>query len=725
MNEKYISSDSLRTLEETFMKERKRKQSPLIEVGLDLDEIEQLLARYVEPLCRYHDHGGNLGKSSCAAFDAINLYLGEGVDSSRRGGNQMWILGDHGIGKSSLLRLLKVVCELKYRSGALRFQYSILGPDSLDVLGRIEEPETTILLLDGFDEAHSPGSDDRDRALQLLEATERFCRVFIACDNRGFAQGVSDRSKGDGDGRIGDFECLTMVLLEFVEEQIDLYLNLRYPKHWKDVLGKANERDLAIARIESLGRLGHRPLLLSMIEYLVDGDEAIRDEYGMLEAISIAWLVKEQSAIAAAKGDSFSVEAFYDLVIRLALAMSERSLTEIGEREAVEILGDAFYEMRSADLLGNSLLRRSEGSNGQATYRFTHGLVATFFAAQGVLDTSGASEIIVPEFASNRMIDFIVRGRSSDEEHGKKKLVMRNLKLSTFGFEAADLKGAVIEGADLRKANFSNADLSGVNFVHCKLDGAQFSEANTSDVNLDTPTPGLPVSFEIDDGVFLELLWVEAGEFNIGNSDSPVVIKVEAGFWLGKVPVTQRQYESIIGSNPSCFPSEEGDLPVERISWNDACRFCDELNTLMPEELEHPLTFRLPKEAEWTLACRAGKGTKYGYGDNEITFSDYGWYSANSGGHTRAVGQKQPNPWGFHDMHGNVWEWCLDRDEQFFRRVITDLKSGERAAIRAVRGGSWSSLVYACRTANRNWYAPNATASNIGFRVAMFPAKEE
>lgn len=513
-----------------------------------------------------------------------------------------------------------------------------------------------------------------------------------------------------------------MVLLEFVEEQVDAYLELRYPRQWKEALGKAKGKQIAQARIESLGRMGHRPLLLSLIDYLLDGEEEIRDEYGMLEAASIAWLVKEQAPIEPSDGEALSIETFYDLTIRLALAMSERGIVEMSEDEAARVLGESVFDMRAADLGGDSLLKRTEGLDGQAMYRFAHGLVASFFAAQGVLDTSGPDEIVVPEFATNRMIDFIARGRSADEEHRSKKLVMRNLKLSAFGFESADLKGAVIEGADLRNANFANADLSGVDFVHCKLDGAQFSDAKTQGVNLDTPTPGLPVSFEIDDGVFLEMLWVEPGSFNIGNAESPVIIEVPSGFWLGKTPVTQRQYAAIVESNPSCFGSGTGDLPVERVSWTDACRFCDELNRLLPEDLEQPLGFRLPNEAEWTRACRAGGDTTYGYGDNEREFSDYGWYSANSGGQTREIGKKRPNPWGFHDMHGNVWEWCFDRDERFFQRVISDLKGDDRESTRAVRGGSWSSLVYACRTANRNWYAPGESASNIGFRVAMFPS---
>lgn len=144
---------------------------------------------------------------------------------------------------------------------------------------------------------------------------------------------------------------------------------------------------------------------------------------------------------------------------------------------------------------------------------------------------------------------------------------------------------------------------------------------------------------------------------------------------------------------------------------------------LLLDGLETPLVFRLPKEAEWTHACRVGNETTYGHGDNERVFSEYGWYSGNSGSQTRPVGGKRPNPWGFHDMHGNVWEWCFDRDPLFSMALLSDLKGEGFDEIRAVRGGSWSSLVYACRTANRNWYPPQEVSNNIGFRVALVARK--
>lgn len=706
-------------MEEAFVKGRKTRTLPLFDVGVGIDDLQELLRCYVPPLCRYQDHVGNTGKTSCLVFDAINLFMGTGVDDTVQGGNQMLVLGDSGTGKTSLLLLLKLVNDLGVRPGEHSCEYIQIGQDALDRIGKISNPSKTVLLLDGMDEDISAIEGARQRCLDFLEATSGFYRTLISCDNRFFFQNTCDQGEGDGNGRVGEFDCPFMVLLDFDENQVELYLDNRYPKNWRSMFGKQDLRDLVFERAAALGRLKNRPQLLSLVGHLLGHGESIVDEYGLIEAASIQWLigVSEDSAL---NGDSgFTIEALYDLVMRMALLMAERDIRNLSEEEGEKSLGDGIHRLRLVTLDRDSLLRRVENLDGSCTYRFSHPMVAAFFVAQGILETSISDEIVVPEFATNKMIDYIVKGRSNDEEHRDKKLIMRNLKLATFGFEAADLKGAIIEGADLRNANFENADLTGFNFMRCKLDGASFAQANTEGVIPDTPTPGLPVSFEIGDGVFMEMLWVEPGSFNIENRDTKVIIEVPEGIWLGKFPVTQQQYNVIMETNPSCFKSAEGDLPVEQVSWRDAQQFCNELTLLMPEDLEVPMAFRLPKEAEWTHACRAGNESTYGYGDNERLFAEYGWYSGNSGNRTRRVGLKQPNPWGIHDMHGNVWEWCFDRDKRFSLRVLSDLKGKEGEEIRAVRGGSWSSLVYACRTANRNWYPPQEVSSNVGFRVAL------
>ena len=165
---------------------------------------------------------------------------------------------------------------------------------------------------------------------------------------------------------------------------------------------------------------------------------------------------------------------------------------------------------------------------------------------------------------------------------------------------------------------------------------------------------------------------------------------------MGKYPITQAQYEAVMGANPSYF--EGPDHPVETVSWDDAQAFCAKLSALSGN------TVRLPTKAEWEHACRAGSTTNYCNGDTVDDLDKVGWYSNNSDGTTHPVGQKASNAWGLYDMHGNIWEWCED-------------KFGPSGAARVVRGGSWYGSPGLCRSSNRFWFASVNRIGNCGFRV--------
>jgi formylglycine-generating enzyme required for sulfatase activity len=175
-------------------------------------------------------------------------------------------------------------------------------------------------------------------------------------------------------------------------------------------------------------------------------------------------------------------------------------------------------------------------------------------------------------------------------------------------------------------------------------------------------------------------------------------------------------------SNPSRFKEIGSAAPVERVSWNEAHDFCGRLSELWEEKsLGH--RYRLPTEAEWEFACRAGTTTYY-FGDDEVGLSDYAWFDANSDYKTHHVGLKKPNSFGLYDVHGNVWEWCQDGyDAAYYRRSPVDDPRGpmNETLLRVIRGGSWSYTAVACRSAYRNaldrWYH----ADTCGFRVVLVP----
>lgn len=159
----------------------------------------------------------------------------------------------------------------------------------------------------------------------------------------------------------------------------------------------------------------------------------------------------------------------------------------------------------------------------------------------------------------------------------------------------------------------------------------------------------------------------EKGRFS---DEQQIEVQFDEPFYMMETQVTQAMWESVMGENPSYFKEDQGteDRPVERVSWHDVQEFIRKLNEIYEDD---GIEFRLPTEAEWEYACRAGTTTAYCFGDDPERLDEYAWYSNNSGGRTHRVAQKKPNAWGLYDMHGNVWEWCQD---EYRSRKNLDIK---------------------------------------------------
>jgi formylglycine-generating enzyme required for sulfatase activity len=171
-----------------------------------------------------------------------------------------------------------------------------------------------------------------------------------------------------------------------------------------------------------------------------------------------------------------------------------------------------------------------------------------------------------------------------------------------------------------------------------------------------------------------------------------------------------------MGNNPSKFKGR--DNPVEMVSWDDAQDFIRRLN----QKEGHSL-YRLPTEAEWEYAARAGSTSTYFFGDNKSQLGDYAWYGDNSGQETHPVGQKRPNAWGLYDMIGNVWEWNQDwfGETYYANSPSADPTGPSSGAARVFRGCSWFNVARACRSAYRNWDEPAFRNEILGFRLAFPP----
>lgn len=233
-------------------------------------------------------------------------------------------------------------------------------------------------------------------------------------------------------------------------------------------------------------------------------------------------------------------------------------------------------------------------------------------------------------------------------------------------------------------------------------------------------------TFTLPGGATMEMIWCPHGSFMMGSptteegradNESQHRVRLTKGFWLGKYPVTQKQWESVMGNNPSHFKGE--DLPVEEVSWNDCQKFIAKVNASLD------FSARLPTEAEWEYACRAGTTTAYFWG-NALN-GDKANCDGNKPMGTKAkgrylkkttpVGRYAPNPWGIYDMHGNVWEWCSDWHGYYPIRSVTDPTGPTSGDGRVLRGGSWYGDARYCRSAYRYRCDPSCCYFYCGFRL--------
>jgi formylglycine-generating enzyme required for sulfatase activity len=286
---------------------------------------------------------------------------------------------------------------------------------------------------------------------------------------------------------------------------------------------------------------------------------------------------------------------------------------------------------------------------------------------------------------------------------------------------------------------------------------------------------GVPV--EITNSIGMRLILIPPGEFLMGSTPEEIAwgtaegkksqapqeffdhlssqapqhrVRISRPYYLGVYPVTQAEYEQVTGVNPSSFTAQPIDAstfqpplndrdrqlrldsakrmagqdtrryPVETISWPDAADFCRRLSQ-MPGEQTARRVYRLPTEAEWEHACRAGTATRWWCGDDEAAFAACAWYWKNANKTTHPVGEKPANPWGLYDMHGHVWQRCADwyGADYYAQSPPTDPQGPPHGVQRVIRGGFWNYDAGQCRSANRIGTGPGLRGSATGMRVCL------
>ncbi len=233
----------------------------------------------------------------------------------------------------------------------------------------------------------------------------------------------------------------------------------------------------------------------------------------------------------------------------------------------------------------------------------------------------------------------------------------------------------------------------------------------------------------IENSIGMKFVLIPAGTFTMGSpagekdrdvDETQHQVTLTRSFYMGRTEVTQGQWKKVMGTEPwkgESFVQEGDDYPAVEISWNDAVEFCKKLSAMENR------VYRLPTEAEWEYACRGGTKTAFSFGDDEGELSKYAWFDGNAWDvdekYAHQVGQKLPNAFGLHDMHGNVWEWCSDWYAEYPSGRLTNPRGPDTGSSRVLRGGSWNDVPHVVRCAYRKNLTPGYRFINVGFRLLL------
>jgi len=242
----------------------------------------------------------------------------------------------------------------------------------------------------------------------------------------------------------------------------------------------------------------------------------------------------------------------------------------------------------------------------------------------------------------------------------------------------------------------------------------------------------IPRTIRTESGI--EMVLLPGGEFRMGDDrgeddEQPAHVVRVGSFYMDVCEVTQESFQLMMGRNPSKW--QDPARPVERMSWYLAIQYCNMRSTREGFQPCYDLQtlrcdfsadgYRLPTEAEWEYACRAGTTSRYSFGDDPSKLSDFAWFKSNSGGRTHLVREKRPNPWGLYDMHGNVAEWCNDFYADAYKAGLAQDPAGPQSGEdRVLRGGSWKTSDESCRSSARNFEAPGLADVCFGYEAYGF-----
>ncbi len=635
---------------------------------------EQLRGLYIEPHLQDRNpadaHQDDLLVAARQlAFERVNEFFQGKLPLEKDGRHQMFILSDAGMGKTSLLLMIKLMHLTSFWPKGHNCELFKLDEDSLKRMCAVSEKGKTVLLLDALDEDRHAWKRIRERLEELLQISEDFRRVIISCRTQFFPTMEPD-AFGRAEIKVfsSGYHCPVLYLSPFSDKQVSDFIEKKFCLTWQHRLRLKTgfirrQRKRAVQLLDHMQDLRMRPMLLQHIDKLLAiNDQQKSNAYTIYQVLIHEWLDREVRKLRGQHDIKMRVperkELFYACLL-VAEHMERRGRRVIAERDLQELIhkDKNIRWLEQFELGGRSLLNR----NSDRAFRFSHYTIQEFLLACCV--------------ANDRFTDKI---RATDQ------LVRFLVLANCFG----------------RCGHY--IDFDGFNWK-------RYVESHGFPVFRDRLSNNKkgPAIIMLIGGYF------RMGDIQgIGKDDERPLHGVQMdNFSVGCYPVTFAEYDAFCEVTGCEKPEDKGwgrgQRPVINISWQDAEAYCQWLS----RETGH--TYRLPTEAEWEYACRAGSETIWCFGDDKEDLGEYAWYEKNSNNKTHSVGRKKANAWGLYDMHGNVWEWC---DDWYHRNPVHNPIVEEPGVDRVIRGGSWYEGAQLCRSAFRDRDVPAYRAKNLGFR---------
>lgn len=689
----FVSMDWIKPLAKKLKGIRDERTKEINMIADTFGDPRPLVRYYVEPKCQHynpadhHEDEEPISFVKTPVFTTINDFLNKEV-AIRDGRTQMFILADAGMGKTSLLVMLKLTHLLAFWPKGYNCLLLKLGPDTLQTVREYTNKANTVLLLDALDEDPNAWGNIELRLIELLRETSNFRRVFISCRTQFFPETGADPFGNPGRVTVGGFICPMIFLSLFDDRQVRDYLCKRFPDPWHYWLTGSRHKSWLRADqlLKSMRSLRFRPLLLAYIDNLLEANRSKWDEYAIYDALTETWLLREVSKLAKQGINPLPTkEDLWTSCTAVAVhlqSLGKRVLSQAELRSLVVEL-PAIAHIEQLDFGGRSLMNRTSDRN----YRFSHYSTQEFLVVHAIAEGQlEAVKRICP--AATRKV---------------------KLRATAQILDFARCRLAAIDALELLKL------LDWSDIKPNQLAGLRFQERLR------------------DDSAGPEMVVIPGGRFLMGSppdeperQDNERQHEVEvASFALGKYAVTFEEYDRFATATNREKPDDRSwgrmRRPVINIDWFDAVAYAEWLS----QQTGQP--HRLPTEAEWEYACRAGTTTPFYFGTTIST--DQANYSGNytyGGGQkgeyrgkTVEVGQFPANAWSLHEMHGNVWEWTASEYDDGYGdaelRTVSDPHSG---GPRVVRGGSLVDDPFRLRSASRGGYFPRRSYLGLGFRLA-------